>query len=125
MRFAQALALGLCLTGCYAHHRGYYYAPGPPAPIAAQPINLGNGVKGSDGSFGWRSRAANVEEAYSHAVALAEMHGCTMLSRDAEARANCGGVGILIRRDPEHLYRLCDAGTDRDRCARTWATISR
>ncbi len=123
-----ALALGLTVTGCYAngHYRhGYYYAPGPPAPVGAQPINLGHGVKGSDGSFGWRSKAANVDEAFSHATALVEMHGCAMLSRDAEARADCGGVHVLIRRDPEHLYRLCEADTDRGRCAQTWATISR
>jgi hypothetical protein len=93
--------------------------------MAAQPINLGHGVKGSDGSYGWRSRAANVDEAYGHQVALAEMHGCAMLSRDSEARADCGGVHILVRRDPDHLYRLCEGGTDRSRCAEVWATISR
>ena len=91
----------------------------------AQPINLGQGVKGSDGSYGWRARAANIDEAYGHAVSLAEMHGCMMDSRDGEARADCGNARILVRRDREHLYRLCVAETDRNQCAETWAVISR
>ena len=111
------------LTGCWVHHahHGYYQAP---APVARQPINLGEGVKGSDGSFGWRAKAANVDEAFGNSAARAEMLGCVMLSREAEARADCGGVRILMRRDQEHLYRLCEVGTDRGRCAQTWATLS-
>lgn len=91
----------------------------------AQPINLGQGVKGSDGSYGWRARAHDIDEAYNHAVALAEMHGCVMYSREGQAQADCGPARILIRRDREHLYRLCVQGTDRSACADTWAQISR
>lgn len=130
------VALGFCLTGCGCGHycqSGWSEAHAQPqqanntvlSPMSAQPINLGQGVKGSDGSYGWRSRAANIDEAYNHAVALAEMHGCMMYSREGQAQADCGTARILVRRDREHLYRLCVAETDRGQCAQTWAVISR
>jgi hypothetical protein len=131
MRWPFVAQLAILLTGCCGYHEGYYVhrqaaaVQQPASPMSAQPINLGQGVKGSDGSYGWRSRAANVDEAYNHAVALAEMHGCMMHSRDGEARADCGSARILVRRDRDHLYRLCVGETDRGQCAQTWANISR
>src|SRR5882672_3559853 len=121
MRWLLGLGVGLSVSqigcGCGHYcHRGYAQAPqanNPASPMSAQPINLGQGVKGSDGSYGWRSRASNIDEAYNHAVALAEMHGCMMYSREGQAQADCGSARILVRRDREHLYRLCVAETDR------------
>ena len=63
-----------------------------------------------------------VEERRQRLLELVSRRGFAGLGDLAEA---IDASESTIRRDLEHLYRLCEGGTDRNRCAQTWATISR
>jgi hypothetical protein len=91
-------------------------APAPSGPLGAE-------VQGSDGSFGWR--APGDEAAFTRANEAAVRFGCRVDSaQPTETLAECaGGVKLLLRRDPNHVYRLCSGGTDRAQCLTTWTQI--
>jgi hypothetical protein len=94
--------------------------PEPPLPPPVSPI-VGEGVLGSDGSYGWRSREPPDLQAE---LARARAAGCAVQVTGAqEWRGTCSGVNVLARGDASSLYRLCTLGTDRTRCAEAWQAI--
>lgn len=107
-------------------------APAPPPPVATTTVAapapaaqgpLGAEVQGSDGTFGWR--ATGDEAMFTRANEALVRFGCRVDSaQPTETLAECaGGVKLLLRRDPSHVYRLCATGTDRAQCLTTWTQI--
>jgi hypothetical protein len=121
----------LALGGCYSH--GYFYAgyrarvvyasPRPQQVPVAQPSNA---VKGSDGTFGWRTGTPNPEDEVRRLTEATARAGCQIESSvPTETRAMCGGVPVLVRSDDCDVFKLCGAGTRGDICGATWARIGR
>jgi hypothetical protein len=95
----------------------------PPEPPPAPPVSpiVGEGVLGSDGSFGWRSEEVPDLQAE---LRRAQAAGCSVeIVGPSEWRGACSGVRVLARADATGLYRLCALGTDRGRCAEAWQAI--
>lgn len=149
MKHLSSLLL-LAAAGCAIHAGGYggystsygssgivYNPPTTPAPSPTAPVPvaavtttsapapgpLGSEVQGSDGTFGWR---ANGDDAtFASANDALDRAGCRVDgAQPSETLAECsGGVHVLLRRDPSHVYRLCASGVDRAQCATTWSQI--
>jgi hypothetical protein len=93
-------------------------------PPAAEQPRVGEWVKGSDGSFGWRT-ATHAARAMFERVSDGVAKQCTVESRNQlETRADCNGVRIIVRRDDTNLYRrVCDSAVDVAHCITTWRGI--
>lgn len=95
-------------------------ANGGPAP--SQVVRNDTPVEGSDGTFGFQ-RTGNADvEIHRLSGLLAQKCKVDKYGYD-ETQAVCGNTRLLLRRDDEHVYMLCAAGTDRKACETTWVGI--
>jgi hypothetical protein len=125
--------LALLLSGCYAES---FFEDEPPqhetcraytTSVPEDPTpSLGEWVHGTDGTFGWRSTHDDVDGIFRQATEKAVNHHCRLDAYvDNEMRGECDGIRVLVRHDTEHVYRLCEAGTDVPACVSTWSLIRR
>lgn len=142
------LLLLLFLCGCYAsvsyHTTGWGYwgyghgtgafstssgetgivwnAPqGQPAPHPAVQNDVP--VEGSDGTFGWKRSVHNADQEQHRVSALLAKSCAVQQYGYDETRAACANARLILRRDDQNVYLLCDQGVDRKACEQTWVAV--
>jgi hypothetical protein len=82
----------------------------------------GEGIQGSDGTRGWRIGTQQPQQEFQRLAQLAARMNCQVeQSNQAELRAVCSNVHVVMRFDQQNVYKLCAPNTDANVCAQTWS----